>query len=365
MELTSPLPPSLPPVLPPRLPRRLEHHTQIRLSILLTYLFSKSNLFMPTWRLLRSAWALLRPCRLYLADLLGQSVAVTALLLQPLLHAAGSALLPLLQLSQMLAAQVAAVGSLLLGPPAHLLWAGGSGLARLLWAGGSGLVLGLLALFVWLAQAFAWLFSLARALLGGPVYVALTLQSWLHHGLRAGVAQLAELASLLRYAWKTAHSALAAGQQLGPAVVVGAEGAWAAGKGGYGVWHWAGVEAQFALHLLRTSVYRVAKSLQVRVRVCGRRGGGGKGGSWQASVSYVTVHLLPRALRGRGCMHCFTTSGAGAACTASLPDCPQGQGLHALLHHHDCPQGQGLHALLHHHDCCFDHHIQHLAHHTI
>ncbi|KAG2453730.1 hypothetical protein HYH02_001941 [Chlamydomonas schloesseri] len=252
-----------------RLSDWLERHTQLRMSILLTYLFSKSPLLVSFMRALRSLAALLQQ------------------LLAPALAALGAALAPVASLVQAAAAGLGGG----VAAAAGAVWQATAPVVQAVAAYGSeagafaGMVLGPPARAVWgLAVLVAQLVRLVAALLGmvlvGPVQLACTVAgalSWVG----------GELAEQVAAAWQGMAWALQwtvtlgrAAQRVAPAVQAGARAAASAAQAagaaggaaggaamgsltsGVAVWQWLGLEVVGAYNAVRLTFVQALKSAQ-------------------------------------------------------------------------------------------------------
>ncbi|GFR43621.1 hypothetical protein Agub_g4720, partial [Astrephomene gubernaculifera] len=244
----------------------LERHTQIRMSILLTYLFSKSPLLVSLMRMLRSLAALLQ-------QLLAPAAAALTSALQPLLVAAqaaaagvGSGLAsagmavwavaqPVVATAAVSGREALAFASSVLGPPARALWA----------------------LAVFLAQLVRLVAALVGMLLVGPLQLLCGIGGALSWASTAVVEQLAAAWEGARWAVQWAVTLGRAARRVAPAVRAGgravaqaaaASGAGGGVSGGVAVWQWLGLEVVGAYNAVRLTFVQAFKSAQAVSNFC-------------------------------------------------------------------------------------------------
>ncbi|GLI58725.1 hypothetical protein VaNZ11_000478 [Volvox africanus] len=247
----------------------LERHTQIRMSILLTYLFSKSPLLMSLMRMLRILVALLqqllRPAALALSATMqpvimalqvagatvGGSVAAAATALWQMAQ-------PFFEAVVISGREVFAFAAAVLGRPARALWA----------------------VAVLLAQLVRLVAALVGMVLVGPLQLACSIGgvlSWAGAELAERLALAAEaMVAVLRWIVTLGRAA----RRAAPAVKAGARlaaqaaGAAAGGGGGTGVsggmavWQWLGLEVVGAYNAVRMTFVQAFKSAQAVVNFC-------------------------------------------------------------------------------------------------
>ncbi|GIL47069.1 hypothetical protein Vafri_3889 [Volvox africanus] len=247
----------------------LERHTQIRMSILLTYLFSKSPLLMSLMRMLRSLVALLqqllRPAALALSATMQPVIAALQVAGATVGGSVAAAATALWQMAQpffeavvISGREVFAFAAAVLGPPARTLWA----------------------VAVLLAQLVRLVAALVGMVLVGPLQLACSIGgvlSWAGAELAERLALAAEAAvAVLRWTVTLGRAA----RRVAPAVKAGARmaaqaaGAAAGGGGGTGVsggmavWQWLGLEVVGAYNAVRMTFVQAFKSAQAVVNFC-------------------------------------------------------------------------------------------------
>ncbi|GIL98365.1 hypothetical protein Vretimale_3747 [Volvox reticuliferus] len=246
----------------------LERHTQIRMSILLTYLFSKSPLLMSLMRMLRSLIAilqqLLRPVALALSVAMQPVIAalqVAGAAVGGSVAAAATALWqmaqPFMEAVVVSGREVFAFAAAVLGPPARALWA----------------------LAVLLAQLVRLVAALVGMVLVGPLQLACSIGgvlSWAGAELAERLALAAEaVVAALRWivtlgrAARRAAPAMKAGARLA-AQAAGAGGGGGTGgfSGGMAVWQWLGLEVVGAYNAVRMTFVQAFKSAQAVLNFC-------------------------------------------------------------------------------------------------
>ncbi|KAK9820431.1 hypothetical protein WJX72_010299 [[Myrmecia] bisecta] len=200
----------------------LEEHAQIRLSILLTYLFGKSMLFMQLLRWLGQVAATCRTALQPVADVLGPPFASLALLMQ-----AGGR--QVLEAGLSTGVACATLGRLVFGPPARLVWT-------------------LLQLF---AQVLLPFYQVLKAVVMGPVAMVVTFLQYLFSGAGALWAGMRVMCSALTSTARAINSSA----RLAPAVQASArEVSW-----------WYVVPAD-ALELVRVSAMKSFRAVQAVTR---------------------------------------------------------------------------------------------------
>ncbi|GLC45031.1 hypothetical protein PLESTB_001461200 [Pleodorina starrii] len=242
----------------------LERHTQVRMSILLTYLFSKSPLLVSLMRALRSLAALLQ-------QLLRPAVAALSAAAAPLLGAlqvatasvgggvaaAGAALWgaaqPVVAAATVSGRELAALAAAVLGPPARMLWA----------------------VAVLMAQLVRLVAALVGMVLVGPVQLAGSIGGAISWAGAEVAEQLAGAAEATVGAVRWLLTLGRAARRAAPAVKAGARlAAQAAGGGGGGlsggmaVWHWLGLEVVGAYNAVRLTFLQAFKSARAVLNFC-------------------------------------------------------------------------------------------------
>ncbi|EFJ51037.1 hypothetical protein VOLCADRAFT_103675 [Volvox carteri f. nagariensis] len=246
----------------------LERHTQIRMSILLTYLFSKSPLLMSLMRMLRSLVALLqqlmRPAAMALSEAMQpvlEAVQVMAASVGGGVMAAAEtvwrAMQPFVTALAVFGREVFALAAAVLGPPARALWA--------------------------MAVLLAQLVRLVAALIGmvfvGPLQLACSIGGVLTWASAELAERLAVAAEATRAAVQWMVTLGRAARRAAPAVKAGARlAAQAAGSaagggggglsGGMAVWQWLGLEVVGAYNAVRLTFLQAFKSAQAVVNFC-------------------------------------------------------------------------------------------------
>ncbi|KAG2491299.1 hypothetical protein HYH03_010305 [Edaphochlamys debaryana] len=239
----------------------LEHHTQIRMSILLTYLFSKSPLLLSFMKMLRALAALLQqllaPAATAASAALAPVVAaaqVAAASLGGGLDAAADAAWrvaqPLVSAASASGREVFALFAIVLGPPARAVFS----------------------LLVLLAQLVRLVAALLGMVLVGPLQLVVSVGSTLGYlGSAAAEHAAAAWAAVSAAAQWTVTLGRAAGR-VAPAVKATARAATSAAQaagaaggsvgGGVAVWRWLGLEVVGAWHAVRLTFMSAIKSAQ-------------------------------------------------------------------------------------------------------